>query len=971
MPFIPNRKNARCDRVISSVVCLIFFISGAAALIFEIVWFRQLGFVFGVGVQAAAIVMASFMAGIGAGNALASGGRLQKVSPLRAFAVLEFVTAATGGILVFLLPALPAILAPLFQKMLGQAFLINVFRSAISFLLLIVPTTAMGATLPILVRALSSIGSNFGSVLGKLYGANTLGAVAGVVAAELLLIEKIGLKNTGLFAAALCIFAAVGIIAIPRSILSKTNIKEVGIIVMSKIPSNAWLILVSSFLAGFALLSLEILWLRTVLLFVLGTGMAFAALIAAVLSGIGLGGALASSWLKKDGEAHRFSGVILCMCAATLLFCFAKVGSVIGLYDWYAHSQFFSILPLGFAIAFLPSLFSGIIFVFFGALLETHLKNGQRAAAFVTLSNTAGACIGSLVGGFFLLPHLGIEKSILLLAILYGVIAILFIWSAKNPFHRGCHSEALAEESHGDNVCLGFGAQRGMTKCSLFRIFQQPAKGQRKVVYSSVILFVVSLIFFPFGIVQDKYGPYPAREYEKNGEKIVSYREGITENIIYTRKEVYGKPYYHRLITNSYSMSSTTPVARRYMKLFVYLPVALNPDIKNALLISYGVGSTARALVDTKGIEKIDIVDISREILEMGCTAFVNGSCPLGDPRVRTHIEDGRHFLLTSGEKYDLITAEPPPPKNAGISNLYSLEYFELMREKLRGGGMATYWLPVVQLEQKETRAIIRAFCGAFSDCSLWAPSIADWMLLGTKDAKAKAPDEKFSAQWNDPIIGPEIRGLGIETPEQLGALFLADAKTLKEITADTRPLVDDRPYIISPSPTNPVAMFRVYSGWMDAAKAGDKFKSSTFIAKLIPEKIRKGASEYFEFQPVINNYLTVRPKDSSIIIEDMNFVLTRSKLRAPVLWMLGGDMDTQSIANHAFDGGEMDSAICYQLGIGALSRREYKSAMSFFGKALDFNANGDFAFLEDYKKYAECMTGAGPIGVCSDIAQK
>lgn len=161
---------------------------------------------------------------------------------------------------------------------------------------------------------------------------------------------------------------------------------------------------------------------------------------------------------------------------------------------------------------------------------------------------------------------------------------------------------------------------------------------------------------------------------------------------------------------------------------------------------------------------------------------------------MRVHVEDGRFFLQTTDETFDLITAEPPPLRGAGITSLYSREYFQLVRDRLRDGGVATYWLPVNQLWLSETKAIMRGFCRAFPDCSLWSGAGLQWMLAGTGGAHHPVPEEQFSAQWHDPIVAPELAALGFERPESLGATFLADAVTIGEWTQGAPPLDDDHP---------------------------------------------------------------------------------------------------------------------------------------------------------------------------------
>jgi hypothetical protein len=174
------------------------------------------------------------------------------------------------------------------------------------------------------------------------------------------------------------------------------------------------------------------------------------------------------------------------------------------------------------------------------------------------------------------------------------------------------------------------------------------------------------------------------------------------------------------------------------------------------------------------------------------------GDHPLSDPRVSVHVEDGRYFLQATTRRFDLITGEPPPPKYAGIVNLYTKEYFELTRDRLAPGGMVTYWLPVHSLLERDSKAIIRAFCDVFTHCSLWGGAGWDWILVGMRELRGPVTEERFARQWRDPVVGPDLRSLGIERPEQLGALFMADAGDLREMARDVPPLSDDYPRRLS-----------------------------------------------------------------------------------------------------------------------------------------------------------------------------
>jgi spermidine synthase len=145
--------------------------------------------------------------------------------------------------------------------------------------------------------------------------------------------------------------------------------------------------------------------------------------------------------------------------------------------------------------------------------------------------------------------------------------------------------------------------------------------------------------------------------------------------------------------------------------------MAVNPDLKNELLICFGCGSTAKVMTDSKDIERIDIVDISKDVVELSKVVYPDPEKnPVNDPKVRIHIEDGRFFILTNQKKYDLITAKPPPPKLNKVVNLYSQEYFQLIYDSLSDGGMVTYLLPVYQLETSETKSILKGFFNVFKD---------------------------------------------------------------------------------------------------------------------------------------------------------------------------------------------------------------------------------------------------------------
>ncbi len=449
-----------------------------------------------------------------------------------------------------------------------------------------------------------------------------------------------------------------------------------------RLSQRAMTLLAAAFLMGGILLAFEVVWFRFLLLFIHGSSLGFAIMLSVVLAGIGMGGLLGGWWLSREPEAYRLLPAVTCGSAVIAILAYALLEIGIRTLQGATAVHWHEMLMLGLILMFPVSLLSGVLFTLLGEALNREAADATRAAGLLTLANTTGAALGSLVGSFWLLPVVGIEQSTRLLAGGYAIAAGLLVLGGLRPTGR-----------------------RAAVALTL-----------------SACLMVTAVGLFPSGLMERRYLVRHLQRFAaRDGSHPVEIREGLTETAMLLRRDLFHEPLYFRLITNNHSMSATRIRAQRYMKLFVYLPVAVHQDLKRALLISYGVGMTAQALTETRHLEAIDVVDTSQDILEMSHQVFDDAQDdPLDDPRVSVHIEDGRYFLQTTPHRYELITGEPPPPKSAGIVNLYTREYFALIRNRLVEGGLATYWLPVSGLLEEDTKAILRAFCEVFPDCSLW-----------------------------------------------------------------------------------------------------------------------------------------------------------------------------------------------------------------------------------------------------------
>jgi spermidine synthase len=866
---------------------IIFFLSGASALIFETLWFRLSGLTFGNSIWSSSIVLSSFMGGLAIGNALAARYGHKVDFPVRLYAFIEAVIAITGFGLVLIFPILTEFLVPVLRSNLENHLVLNILRLVIVFFLMLIPASAMGATLPLLVKSLHFGKTDFGEVLGRLYGLNTLGAVLGAISGEMFFISWFGIKGTGFLSALLNCAAAVAALWLSRKFeLSKreratAKTQQEGHLAPT---IRSRMFLIAGFLSGGILLALEVIWFRFLLLFFSSSSYIFAMMLAVILSGIGAGGLIASWLLRFNSKAYRLLtsfSLLTGTLTATLYSSFNFIESL------QVSSLLIKIEILQLYLMFPVSLLSGIIFTMIGASLYEDFKSDERTAGILTLTNTIGGMLGAVIGGFFLIPIIGLEKSFFYLALTYGVVALLTFDSRER---------------------LGKGYMKYLQ-------------------YIPLALFLVAIVMFPFGKMEKTYLYHPYASFLKNTPftQVVRVREGLTETSQYLRTDAFGFPYYYTLFTNNHKMTGTDIAGRRLRKLFVYWPLAVNPDIKNALLICFGAGETAKALTDTKGIKEIDIVDISKDILELSYVVFPTYQAnPLNDRRVKTHVEDGRFFLQTTTKYFDLITAEPPPPRHAGVVNLYTQEYFQLIYDHLSEGGIVTYWLPVYMIREAETKSILKGFCNVFNDCSLWSGTGLDLLMIGTRNLQKRTTEDEFSRQWKDSIVTSELKALGFEMPEQMGSMLIADTSYLvQEFLRDSLPLTDNYPMRLVTDHLVETDESSKYSYW---AAIPEQFENSTTINKFWPNNLRIKTKQYLQHQRIIDEFMT-RSIDIGFpypYFPYLHEVLTHSSLKFPVLLMMGSDPDLQRNFAKSLSTGIPKETMLYHLAVRTLSERNY-----------------------------------------------
>jgi spermidine synthase len=898
-----------------AILSVVLFLSGISALIFETLWLRLSGLAFGNSIWAAALILSSFMAGLALGTAIAASSKL-RIRPLKLYAALEFAVALFGCTIVFALPIVGELLRPLFQALWTHQTILLALRVLFSFVILLIPTTAMGLTLPVVLEDRVLARTDFGHALGVLYGFNTLGAVAGALVGELFLIKAFGLWGTSLAAGLLnCVAAAIALFIVKKdgatgTLTASPTARPRWLRFDYRLP---WRPLLVSFGAGCILLTLEVVWFRFLRLYVASSATAFSLMLAIVLAGIGLGGTASGALLKRIRQSTL--PILLVIAAILTLLCYIafpvpKLGE--GEKNFYLES-WPQIALISLALMFPVAFLSGILFPAIAARVQESVPSRMNSLGITTLFNTAGAAIGPLLAGFVLLPKLGFQSSLIICAIGYGLLCLTISqkdnWSPQRPA-----GFALLE------LC---------------------------------VLFVAIITLFP-NHRDEMHFANARRLYESEEQHLVKKIEGTTGTWQLLRRDLFGQPYYYRLMTDGFSMSATNPRNQRYMRLFAYLPSALHPEPENALLIAFGCGVTADALTHDVDLKHIDIVDISKEAFALADDYRQAGySNSLRDPRVTAIVQDGRFFLQASPQRYDIITGEPPPPKVLGSVNLYTEQFFALMSDRLNDGGIATFWLPVYQLNVNEAKAILLAFHDAFPNCVIWSSSDEEWIMMGIKGAPQKIDNDQVQKFWRFGSTRDDLARIGVEVPEQLAALFVMDGDEIDRIASGTKPLTDFYPKRLGDVTAEDKAIHEFTSDYMLATSAAERFRSSRLIQEIWPTTMTAQLEPFF----AIRDMRYRAGLSETNWLAELDIHLRGSRLREPVLEALNTNSFRVALARKAADNLQPPPLeLLPDLIANALARRDYHGAIRLLeDKRARGAANPDDICL---LTYLYCLNG-------------
>jgi spermidine synthase len=716
------------------LLATLFFVSGISGLIYQSLWLRMLSLVFGVTVYAASTVLASFMAGLALGTVVAGRLTTRIRRPLAWFGAIELGIGVFALLTPRALDFAGQLWVALQAQLPDQLWALTAARFLCSLVILLVPTMLMGATLPLVVRSSLADGALAGPWVGVLYAANTAGAITGVLLSGFVLIGGIGIARSFRLAAVLNTFVAVGALALALrgSQLSTPALRMRAASPVSRIGQLAFAF------SGFAALALEVVWFRVLVIIVPATTYAFTIMLAAVLLGLAAGSALAAPLLRRSWNWPRVFGWV--QLAIGLL-----VVGAMGLYlDWYGAgsvrgsdhvASLLTIVP--------PTLAMGFAFpIGIRAWVDTPgARDEERAARVARLYavNVGGAIAGAVAGGFLLLPQAGSRLSLVILSagfLLSGLLLIGHSTSGRRPAIVALTATAF--------VAFTWLAIRLPT---------------------------------PFGAVQGRRVPAD--------ERPLFLEEGVQTTV-----GVYSGPMGRRVMyLDGLHQANDTEGMLRVHRQIGLLPAAIHPAPRKALVIGLGGGVTGGALGLVDGLS-IDIVELSDSVVRgAGWFRHVNGDV-MNRAHVRLRVDDGRNHLLTTRERYDIVTADIIQPIHAGAGNLYSAEYYRLAKRVLAPGGLMLQWIG--NRPESQYKLMVRTFLDVFPHATAWAGGT---LLVGTTEPLTLDPT-RFESKLVHEGTRHALESIALPSFAALLDRYTAGPDELRAFVGPGLLLTDDRPLV-------------------------------------------------------------------------------------------------------------------------------------------------------------------------------
>jgi spermidine synthase len=719
------------------VVLFLFFLAGACALVYQLVWIRLLTQLLGGTSWAISTVLAAFMGGLAIGSRRL-GERADRVErPLRMWAALELGIGLLGA----LVPLLVAVLTPLYvgahrATPEGSHFLLPI---AVAFLVLLPPTILMGGTLPVLSRWFVRADRRLGRGLGALYSVNTLGAMAGCFLAGFVLVEALGLRATTAVAVAGNLFVALaawtidGIAGDSASSASAVPAEERTASTRTAEIGTGLLAVIFA-LSGAAALAYEIFWTRALQHFLGNSTYAYSAMLTTFLLGLGAGGWIGGQLADRLRSPARCLGWVQIAIGATALATIPLIwiwlpsfeASSTGPTGWllFIARRFF----MAFAVMIVPATLLGATFPLVSRIGVRGLAQLGGRVGFLYFANTLGAILGSLAAGFVALPLLGARAAIVAASAVNLALGV--------SLHLACGTAAA-------------------------RVPWAPA--------ATAALVLVA------GVPGVRWAGVILSDTQTRADEILYDAEDS-----FAETRVYRKPNGEKhMSVDGHHVGGTNANILRKEKILAHLPMALAPRAADVLAVGLGSGITLGTFALYDEIESLTCVEIAPGVVRGAVHFRDEHDDVLEDPRTEIHVADGAQFLLTTERLFDVISSDSKlNPEYVGNGALLSREYYELCRDRLRDGGVMVQWL-ALNLPPSELRVIARTHAEAFVHAAIYWHDPSNVILAGSSERLAFRMDrmERFA---RDERVGPDLASIHLDSPYAMASLRVTEDEGLR-----------------------------------------------------------------------------------------------------------------------------------------------------------------------------------------------
>ena len=761
---------------------VLFFLSGATGLVYELIWTRELTFVFGGTTYAITTVLVAFMGGLGLGSFVAGRVAHRFSEPGRVYGLLELLIGAYALAIPFLLGLANPLYRAVYQSVADEPGLLTALRFVIGATILVVPTFCMGATLPIAVRYVTMSGAAVGGSVARLYGINTLGAVIGVLATGFVLIPTFGLSLTTHIAAAANLLIGLLAVLILSGRGAAHAAHDIAPVSAPAAPpprthsEDAVNTALAAFaVSGFAAMVYQIMWTRTLIMAIGSSTYSFTCILAAFILGLALGSLAIARRVDRWRNPLLVVGFLQIGIAVSSMLVVPLLGraplAAGMIVEWFANS-FATLLVAEFALVIslllVPTVLMGAVFPLVTRVASAGCGDAAAATGRAYLLNTLGTILGALLAGFVLIrsAFLGVQLSISFASMLLAIVGVFVIHIAQREGGAVLRGK------------LAIWAWGGLIAVPTLGLLFGP--WDDNLLASAPFLGGDRAVFIP------------------STHELLTYEEGVDLTVAVHRSLLH--PDLVSLSVNGKTDASTNPADMPTQLLLGHLGALLRPHGTDACVIGLGGGFTLAAVARHPQFERIDCVEISDEVITAASEFFSEFNYNViptersgrgQDQRVHMVHADGRNHLLLTDRRYDLIVSEPSNPWIAGVASLFTREFYELCEQRLEPGGVLTVWVQAYSISVDDFRMIVRTLTGVFDFVTVWDTTGGDSILVASRKPFA-VPADDVIADYMHPPVRADLHRIGANHLGQVLGAFIASDAALRRFAGDAPVHTDD-----------------------------------------------------------------------------------------------------------------------------------------------------------------------------------